>query len=73
VRHLHGIFNFFIVIPEILAPLGFGELLERVLTPRMDAGALPWAKTEHPRLARTPPIDTGRQFLVQAERLRKAG
>jgi maltose/moltooligosaccharide transporter len=27
-----GIFNFFIVIPEILAALGFGELLERVLT-----------------------------------------
>src|SRR5262252_3724194 len=27
-----GIFNFFIVIPEILAALGFGTLLERVLT-----------------------------------------
>jgi maltose/moltooligosaccharide transporter len=27
-----GIFNFFIVIPEILAALGFGEILERVLT-----------------------------------------
>ena len=27
-----GIFNFFIVIPEILAALGFGTLLERLLT-----------------------------------------
>src|SRR5262245_44967129 len=27
-----GIFNFFIVIPEILAALGFGTLLERILT-----------------------------------------
>jgi maltose/moltooligosaccharide transporter len=27
-----GIFNFFIVIPEILAALGFGKLLEKVLT-----------------------------------------
>jgi maltose/moltooligosaccharide transporter len=27
-----GIFNFFIVIPEILAALGFGALLERLLT-----------------------------------------
>jgi hypothetical protein len=27
-----GIFNFFIVIPEILAALGFGEILERLLT-----------------------------------------
>jgi len=27
-----GIFNFFIVIPEILAALGFGSLLERLLT-----------------------------------------
>jgi len=27
-----GIFNFFIVIPEILAALGFGKLLERLLT-----------------------------------------
>jgi maltose/moltooligosaccharide transporter len=27
-----GIFNFFIVIPEILAALGFGEMLERLLT-----------------------------------------
>jgi maltose/moltooligosaccharide transporter len=27
-----GIFNFFIVIPEILAALGFGTLMERVLT-----------------------------------------
>lgn len=28
-----GIFNFFIVIPEILAALGFGAVMERVLTP----------------------------------------
>ncbi len=28
-----GIFNFFIVIPEITAALGFGSLLEHVLTP----------------------------------------
>src|SRR6266446_529611 len=27
-----GIFNFFIVIPEILAALGFGTLLEHLLT-----------------------------------------
>jgi maltose/moltooligosaccharide transporter len=27
-----GIFNFFIVIPEVLAALGFGTLLERLLT-----------------------------------------
>src|SRR5262244_721607 len=27
-----GIFNFFIVIPEMLAALGFGTLLERLLT-----------------------------------------
>ena len=27
-----GIFNFFIVIPEILAALGFGTIMERVLT-----------------------------------------
>jgi len=27
-----GVFNFFIVIPEILAALGFGTLLERLLT-----------------------------------------
>ncbi|HKZ04503.1 MAG TPA: hypothetical protein VJU81_03450, partial [Methylomirabilota bacterium] len=27
-----GIFNFFIVIPEMLAALGFGTILERLLT-----------------------------------------
>ena len=27
-----GMFNFFIVIPEILASLGFGTLMERLLT-----------------------------------------
>jgi len=27
-----GIFNFFIVIPEILAALGFGTIMERLLT-----------------------------------------
>ena len=27
-----GIFNFFIVIPEILAALGFGKVMETVLT-----------------------------------------
>lgn len=28
-----GIFNFFIVIPEIIASLGFGKVMEKVLTP----------------------------------------
>jgi len=31
-RHLHGHLHFFIVIPEVLAALGFDTLLERVLT-----------------------------------------
>ena len=34
-----GIFNFFIVIPEILAALGFGTIMERLLTDESRAGA----------------------------------